>query len=292
MFDLDAYLERIGLNGRPSITQLHRAHLTSIPFENLDPHQGLPVSLEVEDLERKLVTERRGGYCFEQNLLLKAALEALGAQVDMFLARMRLPRPEDTPAFPSRPAKADVVRPRSHLVLRVRENGKSWHADVGFARGILEPIPFGPGPTQEQSGWSFRVVEDGSELVLQKLVGDEWADVYAFLPQPVPLIDVEVSNWWTSTHPRSLFVTGLIVGVRDDDGTGTLLCDWSELSLSEQTPAGTSVTPLQREAIPELLATRFSLPGYVLGADERLVRVATVDDRRSQPDSMRTTAPG
>lgn len=271
MFDLDAYLERIGLNGRPSIAQVHRAHLTSIPFENLDPHQGVPVSLEVEDLERKLVTERRGGYCFEQNLLLKAALEALGAEVDMFLARMRLPKPGDTRASPFRPAKPGVVRPRSHLVLRVSENGASWHADVGFARGILEPIPFGPGPTQEQAGWSFRVVQDGSELVLQKLAGDEWADVYGFLPQPVPLIDVETSNWWTSTHPRSLFVTGLIVGVRGDDGTGTLLCDWSELSLSEQTPAGTSVTPLEREAIPELLATRFSLPGFTLAADGRLV---------------------
>jgi N-hydroxyarylamine O-acetyltransferase len=274
MFDLDAYLERIGLNGRPSIAQVHSAHLTSIPFENLDPHQGLPVSLEVEDLERKLVTERRGGYCFEQNLLLKAALEALGAEVDMFLARMRLPKPGDTRASPFRPAKPGVVRPRSHLLLRVSENGASWHADVGFARGILEPIPFGPGHTHEQSGWSFRVVEDGSELVLQKLAGDEWADVYGFLPQPVPLIDVETSNWWTSTHPRSLFVTGLIVGVRGDDGTSTLLCDWSELSLSEQTPAGTSVTPLEREAIPELLATRFSLPGFALGADERLVRTA------------------
>jgi arylamine N-acetyltransferase len=97
--------------------------------------------------------------------------------------------------------------------------GASWHADVGFARGILEPIPFGPGPIQEQSGWSFRVVEDGSEFVLQKLAGNEWADVYGFLPQPVPLIDVETSNWWTSTHPRSLLVTGLIVGVRGDDGT-------------------------------------------------------------------------
>jgi N-hydroxyarylamine O-acetyltransferase len=241
VFDLDAYLERIGLNGRPSIAQVHRAHLTSIPFENLDPHQGLPVSLEVEDLERKLVIERRGGYCFEQNLLLKAALEALGVEVDMFLARMRLPKPGDTRASPFRPAKPGVVRPRSHLILRVSENGASWHADVGFARGILEPIPFGLGSTQQQSGWSFRVVEDGSELVLQKLAGDEWADVYGFLPQPVPLIDVETSNWWTSTHPRSLFVTGLIVGVRGDDGSGTLLCDWSELSLSEQTPAGTSV---------------------------------------------------
>ena len=112
--------------------------------------------------------------------------------------------------------------------------------------------------------------------MLQKLAGDEWADVHSFLPQPVPFIDVETANWWTSTHPRSLFVTGLIVGVSGDDGTGTLLCDWSELSLSEQTPAGTSVTPLEREAIPELLATRFSLPGFALGADERLVRVAAL----------------
>ncbi|MGA2165505.1 MAG: arylamine N-acetyltransferase [Solirubrobacteraceae bacterium] len=261
MFDLDAYLERIGLDGRPSIAQVHRAHLTSIPFENLDPHRGLPVSLAVEDLERKLVTERRGGYCFEQNLLLKAALEALGAEVDMLLARVRLG------------AEPGVVRPRSHLFLRVSGDGAGWHADVGFPRGILEPIPFGPGPTQKQSGWSFRVVEEDSELVLQKLAGDEWADVCGFLPQPVPLIDVETSNWWTSTHPRSLFVTGLIVGVRGDDGTGALLCDWSELSLSEQTPAGTSVTPLEREAIPELLATRFSLPGFTLAADGRLVLI-------------------
>jgi hypothetical protein len=64
------------------------------------------------------------------------------------------------------------------------------------------------------------------------------------------------------------------VGVRGDDGTGTLLCDWNELSLSEQTPAGTSVTPIERDAIPELLATRFWLPGFALGAGERLVRVA------------------
>ena len=265
MLDLHAYLERIGLGGCPrcpSIAQLHRAHLTSIPFENLDPHQGLPVSLELEDLVRKLVTERRGGYCFEQNLLLKAALEASGAEVDMFLARMRLG------------AKPGVVRPRSHLLLRVRDKGASWHADVGFTRGILKPIPFGPGPVQEQSGWSFRVVEDGSELVLQTLRGDDWADLYGFLPQPVPLIDVQTSNWWTSTHPHSSFVTGLIVGIRADDGTGTLVYDWSELSLSEHTPASTKVVSLKREAIPDLLAKRLSLPGYALGVDERLIRVA------------------
>src|SRR5581483_3831067 len=90
MFDLDAYLERIGLDGIPSLAAVHRAHVTSIPFENLDPHGGRPVSLAVDDLERKLVGARRGGYCFEQNLLLKAALEALGHEVEPVLARVRV----------------------------------------------------------------------------------------------------------------------------------------------------------------------------------------------------------
>jgi N-hydroxyarylamine O-acetyltransferase len=111
MLDLDAYLARIGLRGRPSVPEVHRAHATSIPFENLDPHRGVPVSIELEDLERKLVTERRGGYCFEHNLLLKAALEALGAQVDVFLARVRWA------------AAPGEVRGRSHVVLRVRDPG-------------------------------------------------------------------------------------------------------------------------------------------------------------------------
>src|SRR5204862_6056712 len=101
VFDLDRYLARVGLRGRPAVAEVHRAHITSIPFENLDPHRGVPVSLAVDDLERKLVAERRGGYCFEQNLLLKAALEALGADVDLFLARVRSG------------AAAGLTRPRS-----------------------------------------------------------------------------------------------------------------------------------------------------------------------------------
>ena len=150
MIDLDAYLARIGLRGAPGLAEVHRAHATSIPFENLDPHRGVPVSVAVEDIERKLVASRRGGYCFEHNLLLKAALEALGAEVDVYLARVRLG---------SAPGE---IRGRSHVVLRVRENGADWHADVGFgAGGQLDPLPFGPGPEQVQSGWRFRVVEDG-----------------------------------------------------------------------------------------------------------------------------------
>ena len=94
-FDLDGYLSRIGYGGARAadldvLRALHGLQPAAIPFENLDPRRGVPVSLESKDIERKLVTSRRGGYCFEQNLLLKAALETLGIDADMYLARVRL----------------------------------------------------------------------------------------------------------------------------------------------------------------------------------------------------------
>ena len=268
MLDLDRYLKRIGLRGRPTLQEVHRAHVCSIPFENLDPHRGVPVSLDERDLERKLVTEHRGGYCFEQNLILKAALEALGYEVEPLLARVRV-------------GVADgAIRPRSHLVLRVTADGATWHADVGFGVGTpLEPLPFGPGESHEQSGWRFRFVEDGAEIVLQGAQGpsgsdsgaSSWSDLYGFVPEPVPRVDVETSNWFTATHPRSPFVTGLIVAIQRPDGTRTSLSDWDELALIEATPARRTVTAVGRDVIPELLETHFGLRGFGLSPDGRVV---------------------
>jgi N-hydroxyarylamine O-acetyltransferase len=272
MFDLDAYVERIGLSGRPGLAEVHRAHVASIPFENLDPHAGRPVSLEMQDVQRKLVAERRGGYCFEQNLLLKAALEALGARVETMLARVK------------RGAPPGVVRPRGHLVLRVEDQGASWLADVGLGLGtLLEPLPFGPGGAHEQSGWRFRVVEDEHEHVLQTESGSEWVDVYGFMPHPAPAIDIEVANWFTSAHPRSPFVTGLIVGAQSADGTRTSLSDWGELALTEQTPERSQVTPVSREEIPRLLESRFGLAGFTLDADGRVAATARDSARQPRP---------
>jgi N-hydroxyarylamine O-acetyltransferase len=253
MFDLEAYLARIGAGESPSLAEVHRAHATAIPFENLDPRRGVPVSLELRDVEDKLVRRRRGGYCFEQNLLLKAAFEALGARVDLLLARVRAGRDDRIRPTP---------RPRTHLVLRVQADGDDWHADAGFGHGtLLEPIPFGPGGPYEQSGWRFRVVEDGRELVLQTVQGGEWVDLYGFIAEPVPFIDVETSNWFTCTNPRSPFVTGLIVAAHRADGSRLTLSDWDGLSLTEETPANRSVRPVDPEEIDELIAERFGLGG-------------------------------
>ncbi len=249
MFDLSRYLERLRLSGTPSLAALHRAHVSRILFENLDPLVGIPVSLEPDALARKLVDNGRGGYCFEHNLLFALALEALGARVEPILARVRNGRPPSP------------VGPLTHLLLRVEYEDAVWHADVGFGQGtLLEPIPFGPGGPYEQSGWIYRAVKEGELLVLQTETDDGWHDLYAFRPEPAPAIDIEVSNWFTCTHPGSLFVTRLLVTEHATDGTRTTLSDFGgEMVMSVQTPTGSKREPVAREDVPELLERRFGL---------------------------------
>jgi N-hydroxyarylamine O-acetyltransferase len=263
-FPLDAYLDRIGVRGRPgapSLVEVHRGHVVAIPFENLDPHRGVPVSLEPEALVHKLVRERRGGYCFEQNSLLAAGLQALGARVELMLARVRLGRPTGR------------ISPRTHLVLRVHAGGAAWLADAGFGNTtLLEPIPFAPGGIHEQSGWRFRLVVDGREHVLQTERDGTWTDLYGFVPEPVPPVDLETSNWFTATHPRSPFVTGLIVAAHRADGGSVVMSDWDGLVLTEETPSSRTVTAVDRADVPPLLESRFGLPGFALAPSGRLIR--------------------
>lgn len=249
MFDLDAYLERIGLSGRPTAAEVHRAHVTHIPFENLDPRRGVPVSIDPDAIAAKLVDARRGGYCFEHNLLFKQALEALGARVVPMLARSRYGRPPE------------LAPPLTHMVLRVEDQGGYWQMDVGYGRGtLLEPIPFGPGGPYEQSGWRFQVVSEGPLLVLQGEVAGAWRDLYAFRPEPAEPIDIAVSNWWVCTNPNSQFVGGLVAVAHNDDAVRTVLSDFSgELTLSVQVPTGSKREPVERDDVPRVLAERFGL---------------------------------
>ena len=110
--------------------------------------------------------------------------------------------------------------------------------------------------------------------MLQTLEDSAWVDVYGFVPEPVPFVDIETSNWFTCTHPGSPFVAGLIVAVNRPDGTRIALSDWNGLSLTRRTPAETTVSEPARTEIPELLETVFGLPGFVLGDSGRITRRA------------------
>jgi N-hydroxyarylamine O-acetyltransferase len=261
VFDLPAYLRRIGLAGqRPDLASLHRAHVCSIPFENLDPLRGVSPSLDVGALQHKMVGAERGGYCFEQNLLFRAALEASGMAAEPMLARVRWGRAPGT------------MTPLTHLALRVRADGGDWLADVGFGGSVmLDPVPFGPGGPWKQSGWCYRVVEEGDELVVQTSAGDgDWRDMYAFAPRPVPQVDIELGNWWTSTHPSSQFVTGFNVARPRVDGTRVSLGNWDDPALVVRKPGDVQTTAVERAEIPALLAEHFGLRGFTIGQGGRL----------------------
>jgi N-hydroxyarylamine O-acetyltransferase len=259
-FELGSYLDRLGLRSEESsLAAVHRAHATTILFENFDPSNGRPVLLDVDNLADKMVRRGRGGYCFEHNILLKAALEKLGlGPVDLLLARVRIGATGDD-------------RPLDHLLLRVNEGGRSWLADVGFGGGgLLDPVPFEVGVETDQSGWLYRLVEDGPELVLQVFQDGAWYDMYGFIPAPVPLIDVEVSNWYTATHPTSSFVTGVFVGRRSPECCLSLFV-YEQAVLVERPVGGASeVTEVARADVPDVLAERFGIEGVTLSADGRL----------------------
>jgi N-hydroxyarylamine O-acetyltransferase len=263
MNDFEAYLHRIGLDpaDAPSWQSIHLAHATRIPFENLDSQRGLPVSLDPVDLERKLVAQRRGGYCFEQNLLLAMALEHEGLQVDPMLARVRVG---------GAPSESRMA---GHLVLRVTDSDESqWLADVGFGMGtLLEPIPFAPAGSQDQFGWTFQLVWEQSELVLQTKSLDGWLDVYSFAPTPVSKIDIDVSNWWICTNPASPFVTGLIACCNHPDGRREIMSDWSgQLQVTSISPDSSTSMLATRDSVPSLLTERFDLPGFSINEKGRV----------------------
>ncbi|MFP4892676.1 arylamine N-acetyltransferase family protein [Paraburkholderia sp. EG304] len=204
--NLENYFARIGYQGPRAATldvlrAIHRLHPAAIPFENLNPLTRQPVRLELEAIERKLVTQKRGGYCFEQNILLANVLMQLGFKVTPMLARVVWGREPGT------------ISPRTHMVLRVEIDGDEWIADVGFGgvtltaplrltAGLAQPIPLG----------TFRLADAGHDTVyLEVLAPDEtWSRVYHVDLRAVEWVDYELSNWYTSTSPDSKFVNNLL----------------------------------------------------------------------------------
>ncbi|MFJ3422642.1 arylamine N-acetyltransferase [Streptomyces sp. NPDC086082] len=223
-FDLDEYLAHIGWEGpgegerRPDVETLrgvHLAHLRGIPFENLDAYRRTAPSLELPSLMAKLVLSRRGGYCYEHNTLLAAALRALGFGVTLLTARVVV----GTDRIES--------RPRTHMALLVEVPGdaRPYLADAGFGAigGLLEPVPVVVGAEFQGAGRRHRLVRVEHRGPLEMLslqayvkgagddAGDSWEPQYVFTLEPFEHADFDVINWHIATNPRSPFTQRLFV---------------------------------------------------------------------------------
>jgi N-hydroxyarylamine O-acetyltransferase len=245
--DLDAYFERIEYAGdrQPTVktlADLHLAHATHIPFENLDVMLQRPIHIDLESLQTQLVRKRRGGYCFQQNLLLAAALELMGFSVTLLQARVRF--------------GTHRVLPRTHVALAVDVAGDRWLADVGFGSwGLLVPVPLLAGEYQ-QYGWSYRVARESDLWILRAPAGGKWQDLYVFSEEPQFPVDFIPANHYISTHPDSRFVQTLTVQRVAPDIRRVL----KNTELVSTTHTGVSHTTVKSNAeLLEILSREFRL---------------------------------
>jgi arylamine N-acetyltransferase len=213
--DLNGYFDRIDYRGaaEPNLAVLQdlmAAHTRSIPFENLDPLMGIPVDdLSPEALTDKLVHRRRGGYCYEQNGLMGYVLAGIGFRVRRCAGRVVWMHPPDAP-----------LGAQTHTVLAVTFPGSqgSYLVDVGFGgQTPTSPIRIETGTVQPTTHEPYRLQDRGDGLVLQTQVRGEWLPLYEFSTRSAPEIDLKVGSWFVSTHPSSIFVTGLMVALVTDD---------------------------------------------------------------------------
>ena len=209
------YLERIGLQAVPQVTEtgltdLHAAHVFSIPFENLDILLGRGIDLAPKAVFEKLVSRRRGGYCFEQNGLFGNMLSGFGFEVRPLLARVLL---------------GGETSSRTHQVLLVELANGPWLADVGFGGGTLRrPIPLELETTHEQFGYCYRLVSrQDLGICLQTLRNGKWQDSYAFTFDDVLPVDIELGNHFTSTSPNTHFTQNRRVMMATPKGSKRLL---------------------------------------------------------------------
>lgn len=203
-FDLDAYFARIGYRGSrepcwTTLAAIHAHHAQTIPFENLDILLGRRIQIDLASIQRKLVQDCRGGYCFEQNALLGAALRALDFTITPLLGRVRWQLPADTQTG------------LTHQLLRVEvPDAGSCLADAGFgSMSLYQPLRLEFDREQPGCLEPRRLVRRGDLIAHQAKLGEAWSDVYVFTLQEAPSIDFEVSNWFTCAHPQSAFLQNL-----------------------------------------------------------------------------------
>ena len=245
--DLRGYFERIGYTEGGTDTErlrrLHRCHLLNIPFEALDVFNGKTLSLLPEDLFRKLVTDRRGGYCFEMNALFYEAVKAMGIPIYGVLARVA--------------AGPGGFGGHTHRMNIAEADGTRWVCDVGFGGDCpFEPLKLELGLEQPVHGCVYRIVEGTQvQYAVQILQDGQFGDILGFDDIPALPVDFEQGNFYTNFHPTSAFRNFLMLNRFTEDGRASMF----NLSLNLVTSQGARRRDVSWEELPEVLKTHFGL---------------------------------
>ena len=213
---VDGYLERIDMPMFPKanpdgLIMLQTSHLKHIPFENLDIMNGnIPLSLDINDLWDKLVRRKRGGICYEQNILFATVLEKLGFNVRYMASH--------------HPLRGRNEYDHMFLMVDFPDRDESWIADVGFGNNMFAPIRFKPGVWQSDMRDMLRIDDMGYNkyvLARRNSLGEE-DGMYEFNTTSHTPDQYVARCEWFCTNPDSMFTQGPFVAI-DSFGGRTLL---------------------------------------------------------------------
>jgi len=211
------YLDRINYDEpvEPTAAVLRRlqvAHLLTVPFENLSIHAREPIVLEDRALFRKIVSRRRGGFCYELNGLFAALLRAIGFEVVLLSAQVADANGQFSPDF-------------DHMALKVTID-EPWLADVGFGDSFVEPLSLNQRDAQVQGDRAYRVDVDGERLVVMQRnlleMSEGWKPQYGFTLKPYQYSDYAERCEFQQSSPRSHFTKARICSRLTPQGRITL----------------------------------------------------------------------
>jgi N-hydroxyarylamine O-acetyltransferase len=215
MHTVSDYLTRIHYHGPTEPTlktlrALHLAHLYTVPFENLDIHLGRKIVLEEDRLLDKVITQHRGGFCYELNGAFAWLLRELGFNVMLLSAGVWS-------------NKQQRFGPEAdHLCLMVQLEHR-WLADVGFGDSFRTPLSFETAGDQVQDGTTFRLILQDTDWVMQELDGEgQVAGGYRFALRPRTLQDFTYGCHYHQTSPDTGFTRNIVCSKAIPNGTLTI----------------------------------------------------------------------
>jgi N-hydroxyarylamine O-acetyltransferase len=212
--DINAYLQRISYLkplrvDLPTLRSLHRQHLLTVPFENLDIHQNTRIMLDLENLEQKIVFNKRGGFCYELNGLFGALLRQIGFDVTLISAGVYNSRGICGPEF-------------DHLALIV-DLEKEWLVDVGYGNSFVEPLLLEIETLQNDITGIYRIdlLENFFQLNSSEN-GEDFSPKYRFTKQRRQFSDFEEMCNFHQTSPESIFTKNRVCTLATNMGRKTL----------------------------------------------------------------------
>ncbi|WP_341503704.1 arylamine N-acetyltransferase [Gallaecimonas sp. GXIMD4217] len=209
-----SYLTDLGLApARPSrrlLEEIQRRHLAKYSFNSLAVVQGKDIGIDSQSVFEKIVRQGRGGYCFEHNKLTFDALQALGFEVRLLLARVVYNR--------------DIDVPRTHRLSLVLLDGERYLVDTGFGHlGPLLPVRLTPGLIQEQGDGRYRIMaDDRGHYQLQIVKDGAFFSLYRFDLGHYSEADCLPSHFYSHKYPGAGFVNNLVASLRRENDTWSL----------------------------------------------------------------------